>query len=66
MEVAKGVQVDYVEGKIVATVEVKEVVMTEIEKIEAKLESGEIDLIKGTDFDKTLALQGLALVKELL
>jgi len=66
MEVMKHVQLKYEEGKAIVEIEVKPVVVAEIEKIEAKVASGEIDLIPGTELDKLLVGQILAAVKALV
>lgn len=52
----EGVKVSYKDGKVVAEIEVKAVLAPELEKMIAKVESGEIDIVKGTDLDKTAAL----------
>ena len=56
MKLAEGVTVDYVEGEVVLKAKVKQLVVAELEKVKAKFESGEIDLVKGTDLDKAAAL----------
>lgn len=66
MELVKGVTVDYVEGAIVLKAEVKSLVLAEIAKVEAKIESGEIDLVKGTDLDKQAALGLISALKGVL
>lgn len=66
MELTKGVVVDYVEGEIVAKVKVKEVALAKIAELKAKFESGEIDLIKGTDLDKKAALAVFAAIEAAL
>lgn len=60
MEVAKGVSVGLEKGDIVVRVSV----LSEVEKLEQKFISGEIDLIKGTDLDKTAALLVLGNLKK--
>lgn len=56
MEVAKGVTLEYTQGEVVLKAKVKELVIGELAKVKAKFESGEIDLVKGTDLDKAAAL----------
>ncbi len=56
MKLAEGVTVDYVDGEVVLKAKVKQLVVAELEKVKAKFESGEIDLVKGTDLDKAAAL----------
>lgn len=66
MELGKGLSVEYVEGALVLKAEVKALVLEELAKIEAKFESGEIDLIKGTDFDKNAAMMFFSAIKAAL
>lgn len=63
MEVTKGVTLEYTEGEVVLKAKVKELVLAEIAKVEAKIESGEIDLVKGTDLDKQAALGLISALK---
>lgn len=74
MEVTKGLLVDYKEGSlqltysngpITGTVSVKAAAVLNpvLDGFQAKLESGEIDPIKGTDLDKTVLLQAIAYVR---
>lgn len=66
MELVKGVTVDYAEGAVVLKAEVKALVIGEIEKIQKKVESGEIDLIKGTDLDKMAVMAVIEAIKKAL
>lgn len=66
MELMKNVELKYENGKAIVEIEVKTVVIAEIEKIEAKVQSGEIDLLPGTELDKVLVGQILAAVKALV
>lgn len=66
MEVAKGVTLEYTEGEVVLKAKVKELVIGELAKVKAKFESGEIDLVKGTDLDKSAALAIIAAVEAAL
>jgi len=66
MELMKNVEFKYEEGKAKIEISVKEVLVKEIEKIEAKIASGEIDLVPGTELDKMLVGQILAAVKALV
>jgi hypothetical protein len=63
MEVSKGVTVDYKEGKIVAEVQVAVFANPFLDDVKAKLESGEIDPIKGTDLDKLVLIQAIDFLK---
>lgn len=63
MKVTQGVEVEYKEGKIVASVEVAKIVVPALESIEAKVESGEIDPVKGTDLDRAALLKAIAFLK---
>jgi hypothetical protein len=74
MEVAKGVNVDYSEGQLVvkadfpqgsieAKLKVAPILNPELDKLAAKVESGEIDLVPGTDLDKVAVLQVIAAIK---
>lgn len=73
VEVGKsGVSVDYKEGKAIVsafegavelTVKAALIINPALDNLSAKIESGEIDLIKGTDLDKTALLQAIAYVK---
>jgi hypothetical protein len=63
MELGKGISVDLEKGDIVLRVSV----LSQVEKLEQKFVSGEIDLIKGTDLDKSAVLLVLGnLKKELM
>ena len=66
MELMKNVELKYENGKAIVEIEVKTVVIAEIEKIEAKVQSGEIDLLPGTELDKVLVGKILAAVKALV
>ena len=67
-----GVSVDYKDGKAIVsafdgsvelTVKAAALVNPLLDKVIAKVESGEIDLIKGTDLEKGPVLQVLAALK---
>lgn len=64
MELTKGVTLDYTGGQIVLKADVAPVVNKVIDDLKAKIESGEVDPIKGTDFDKDLILQALSLLAD--
>lgn len=70
MEIAKGVTLDFVGGEVVlkaqgtgfellAKGQVAGLAVPVLNEIKAKVESGEIDPIKGTDLDKTTLLGAL-------
>lgn len=63
MEITKGVTLEYKDGKIVASLEVAKALVPALEVIEAKVESGEIDPVKGTDLDKAAMLKAIAFLK---
>lgn len=63
MEVSKGVNLDYKDGKIVLTAEVAAMANPVLNALQAKVESGEIDPIKNTDLDKSVILQVLGFLK---
>lgn len=50
-------------GKLDLSLNVGGVAIPELEKIEAKIQSGEIDIIKGTDLDKAAFLTVIAAIK---
>jgi hypothetical protein len=60
MEVVKGVELEYKEGKLVLSAGIAALLNPVLEDYKAKIESGEIDLIKGTDLDKMVVLQVIA------
>jgi hypothetical protein len=62
MEVSKGVEVKFEDGKIVLSADLKALVL---DGIEAKIVAGEIDLVSGTDLDKELLLKAIAALKAL-
>lgn len=66
MEISKGVTVEYVEGAVVLKAQIKALVLEELAKVKAKFESGEIDLIKGTDMDKQAALMVIGAIEAAL
>lgn len=63
MEVLKHVEADLKGGKVVIEINVAAMALPAIEGIEAKVQSGEIDLIKGTDLDKAALLQVISAIK---
>jgi hypothetical protein len=71
MEIAKGVVADYkdgvasvgaFEGALVLQLKVGALLLPVVAEYKAKLESGEIDPIKGTDIDKMVLVQALDLL----
>lgn len=64
MEIAKGINAEYSQGEIIVKVKVAEQVVPVLDGTISKIESGEIDLVKGTDIDKTVAVQVLKLLKD--
>lgn len=63
MEVSKGLEIDLKDGKIVLSYDLKQVAVPVLDGLVAKVESGEIDPIKGTDLDKDAMLKALAFLK---
>lgn len=63
MEVMKNVQVNLQGGKVVLEVNVAAMALPAVEGIEAKIQSGEIDIIKGTDLDKEVLLKAIEFIK---
>lgn len=59
MELAKGVVGEFKEGKIVISVEVASMVAPILADLKAKIESGAIDPVKGTDMDKEALLKAI-------
>lgn len=63
MELAKGLTLDYKGGKAVLEVDVAGQVNSKLDELIAKVESGEIDLVKGTDFEKGPVMIALQFIK---
>jgi hypothetical protein len=63
MEVLKGVELDYKEGKVVVSVAVANMVIPAVDALKAKIEAGDVDLIKGTDLDKEILLKAIDYIK---
>lgn len=63
MEISKGVDVDYKEGNAVLTVKVVDLIQPLLEKFKADVNSGAVDPIKGTDYDKMAILAGIELLE---
>lgn len=66
MEIAKGVNVKFESGKASLEVEVSALVAPAIASFKAKVASGEIDLIKGTDLDKDVLIKAADFIQEQL
>lgn len=62
MELAKGVELKYEEGKLILSADVKALVL---DGLEAQIQSGAIDIVHGTDMDKELLLKAIAALKAL-
>lgn len=58
-------QLEYVSGALTGTIKVQAaaVINPILESFKAKVESGEVDPIKGTDLDKTIMLQAIAFLQ---
>ena len=63
LQLGNGIEADYKEGKLVVSVAVASVVVPKLDEIRAKVESGEIDLIKGTDIEKGPLLLAIDFLK---
>lgn len=66
MELGQIGDVNYAEGDIVVKLHVAKFAKPALEAIKAKVESGEIDPVKGTDLDKAAILKVLDLVLAVL
>lgn len=65
MELANGIELGYADGKLSISVAVKDLVSKELDMVQAKIESGAIDLFPG-DMDKVAMLAALAALKGML
>lgn len=63
MEVLKGVELNYADGKVVVSVAVAAMVVPAVDALKAKIEAGEVDIIKGTDLDKDILLKAIEYIK---
>jgi hypothetical protein len=63
IEVSKGVTVDYKDGKVVVEAQVAQFANPVLDDLKAKVESGAIDPIKGTDIDKSVLLSAIDFLK---
>lgn len=66
MDLGHGLSLDYAGGEVVAKLKVAVPVLAWLDEQKAKIESGEIDPIKGTDLDKAALLQAIELLKGLV
>lgn len=66
MEIVKGVVVEYKEGKVVLSAEVGALLLPELDKVKAKVESGELDLVPHTDLDKVVMVKAIEALKAML
>lgn len=65
-EITKGVIAKLENGVVSVEADLKVIAVPVIEDIQKKIESGEIDLIKGTDLDATVANKVLEQLKKVL
>lgn len=65
-EITKGVIAKLENGVVSVEADLKVLALPVIEDIQKKIESGEIDLIKGTDLDATVANKVLEQLKKVL
>lgn len=63
MEVSKGLDLEFKDGKIVLSYDLKQVAVPVLDGLAAKVQSGEIDPVKGTDLDKDAMLKAIAFLK---
>jgi hypothetical protein len=63
MELGKGFSVEYSEGKVVLSAKVAELLNPILDSFKQKIESGEIDPIKGTDLDKAVLTRAIDFLK---
>lgn len=63
MEITKGVSFEFKGGKAVLTADVGSLVIPAIDSFKAKVEAGEIDIVKGTDLDNVVVLKVVELIK---
>lgn len=59
MKLASGLELNYSEGKVKLELALKDLVKPKLDDIRAKIESGELDLIKGTDLEKGPVLMAI-------
>lgn len=57
------VVLEYKEGSVVLSYPVAKMIVPALDAVAAKVESGEIDPIKGTDLDKEAILKAIAFLK---
>ena len=63
MELTKGVTAEFKEGKAIIVADVGALLLPLLDQTKAKIESGEMDLIKGTDLEKAPVLAAIELIK---
>jgi hypothetical protein len=63
MKLLEGVELKLEAGKLMLIAELAALIMPKLAEIKAKVESGEIDLIKGMDLDKVAILKAIELIE---
>jgi hypothetical protein len=63
MKLLEGVELKLEAGKLMLIAELAALILPKLAEIKAKVESGEIDLIKGMDLDKVAVLKAIELIE---
>jgi hypothetical protein len=63
MKLLEGVELKLEAGKLMLIAELAALILPKLAEIKAKVESGEIDLIKGMDLDKVAILKAIELIE---
>lgn len=63
MELANGVELAVQDGKAILSVEFGAIVNPALDAVKADIESGKIDLVKGTDMDKEFLMKAIDFIK---
>jgi hypothetical protein len=66
MDLGKGLELEYKDGKIVLSADILPVLAGPLSKLKADIESGKIDPIHGTDLDKEFMLKAVDFVEKAL
>lgn len=52
MKIATGLDLNYVDGKVQLELALKDLIKPKLDDLRAKIASGELDVVKGTDLEK--------------
>lgn len=63
MKLVEGVELKLEAGKLMLVAELAALILPKLAEIKAKVEAGEIDLIKGIDLDKVAVLKAIELIE---